>query len=99
MAGVDGSTGDTRVSSSSFFPPGREERKGPWTYSEEVRDPGKLEESGKLPFSHVAFNLLCLLNNHILPSLWDLGEAISYFDCIDRRKSEFALKILERKTN
>jgi hypothetical protein len=70
-----------------------------WTYSEEVRDPSELTESWELPLSHVAFNLLSLLNSQILPSLRVLGEAIFHLDCIDAGKPELVLKVLEWTTN
>ena len=95
VAGIDKSTRDTGVSRGLLFLSVRDDREGPWTYSEEVRDPSKLEESRKLPLSHVAFNLLGLLNSHTLPSLGVLAEAIFHLYCIDTGKSELALKILE----
>jgi hypothetical protein len=64
----------------------------------ESRDPSELPKSWELPLSHAAFNLLSLLNGHILPGLRVLDETIFHLDCIDAGKSELALKVLEWTT-
>jgi hypothetical protein len=95
VARIDKSTRGTGVSRSLFFLSVMIDREGPWTYSEGVK---RSKRTAKVLGSHAAFNLLSLLNGHILPGLRVLDETIFHLDCIDAGKSELALKVLEWTT-